>query len=192
MHSRVFFFLNIYFFHLCGQYTAWATLSYITAAALKQNFNKSFLVSYMDALHLNTCQRELWEGLGHSWNGKRIWGQSDWIQLALPDMRLGQASHGSHILFSEPGPNWCSNGRIDESGNNRRTNKSRLRQSSHQILIRGDILLPPSPVWMTEWLTLDKMRERYFFLCSWTLTAISSTLRNIQWTILTALLIAFN
>lgn len=103
-------------------------------------------------------------------------------------------------------------GGIKDSGINRRTNKSRLQQNTHQILIRRESLPlslpflcsqgphPQPPPSVSPSLTVCssdcRSCEEYSFFFSWALGRwqpfFLTTLQNIQWTVLTALLIAFN
>lgn len=97
---------------------------------------------------------------------------------------------------------------IEDLGINSRTNKSRLQQNTHQILIRRESLLlslpvlclqgpqppplipPPVTVCSSDW----RSCEEYSFSCAfgyWQPFPPRTTLQNVQWTVWTGLLITF-
>lgn len=154
----------------------------------------------MEAYHLNTCPTARSEGIGHSWDEEEIWGQSNWIQLAVSEWR--KASCQSNIFFSTKGRRDRGLGNQQKKQTSHDSSRTPTRYS-----LEENLCLFPSPSRAREapslispssdcvLFRLVELWEIFFFvLGSWTLTAFFflTTLQNIQWTLLTALLIAFN
>ena len=163
----------------------------------------------IEARHLNTCQRAHSGGLGHSWDRGKDLGS---IRLD-PISRLWQEAMTSltlrRYLILWAGVLTCGgDGGIEDLGNNRRTNKSRLQENTHQILIRKESLPLPLPlplpslpqlplpsssdcVCSSDWMRWEESSFFFWALGHWQ-QFFFTTLQNIQWAVLTALLIAFN